>query len=63
MVQAGPRRGEAPPPACGLATGTLLRADFVPAPPRVEQGRLHLPGGPGLGVVLPGPDAVTVHPL
>lgn len=41
----------AQPLAHGLTTGDWLAADLA-APPRVEQGKMHLPGGLGLGVVL-----------
>lgn len=43
---------DAPPPACGLATGALLGADLVPHPPAPVRGRFPVPGAPGLG--LPG---------
>ncbi|HEU5421994.1 MAG TPA: enolase C-terminal domain-like protein, partial [Nitrolancea sp.] len=42
----------APPLACGLATRSLLGADLVSGLPPVVAGSLHLPDGPGLGVML-----------
>ena len=39
-------------PACGLATGSLLTADIIARPLEAREGRMALPGGPGLGVEL-----------
>ena len=36
-------------PACGLATGNLLRDDLAD-PPQPQRGVLALPRGPGLGI-------------
>ena len=41
-----------PAPACGLTTSSLLAADLVKPPLRVERGQMRPPGGPGLGVIL-----------
>lgn len=41
-----------PIPACGLATGPLLAADFLLEPLRVRDGSMSLPAEPGLGVAL-----------
>ena len=41
-----------PAPACGLATGSLLAVDLLAAPLPLERGRMHLPAGSGLGVVV-----------
>jgi len=41
---------EAPPPACGLATGALLVRDHVPQPPVPLGGVWYVPSGPGLGL-------------
>lgn len=38
--------------ACGLATGALLAADVIEPGLEVRDGRMPLPAGPGLGVVL-----------
>ncbi len=40
------------PIPCGLATAALLTADLVAEPLVLQQGRLHLPSGAGLGVRL-----------
>ncbi|MFD1684996.1 mandelate racemase/muconate lactonizing enzyme family protein [Halobellus litoreus] len=34
--------------ACGLATGSMLADDLAPDPAPVEDGRIHVPEGPGL---------------
>ncbi len=39
-------------PACGLATGDLLASDLLSRPLTVNNGRMQLPAGPGLGVEL-----------
>ncbi len=39
-------------PACGLATASLLVADIITRPLLAQGGRLELPQGPGLGIVL-----------
>lgn len=36
--------------ACGLATADRLREDLVPDPAPVEEGRIAVPEGPGIGV-------------
>lgn len=41
-----------PPPACGLATGSLLVADLLARPLAYAHGALLLPAGPGLGITL-----------
>lgn len=41
-----------PPLTCGLATLDLLADDLIVSPPRIENGAMILPGGPGLGVTL-----------
>lgn len=38
------------PPACGLATGSLLAWDLLPDPPSPRGGLLHLADTPGLGL-------------
>nr|HRC77440.1 enolase C-terminal domain-like protein [Kouleothrix sp.] len=42
----------APPPACGLATGTLLAGDLLVQPVIIRNGAIRLPVQPGLGVRL-----------
>lgn len=42
-------------PACGIASGTHLERDVVPAPELPKKGRLAVPHGPGHGVNLPPP--------
>lgn len=43
---------DTPPLACGLATLDLLEDDLLVAPPRVENGEMILPTGPGLDITL-----------
>jgi len=43
---------DTPPLACGLATLDLLADDLITSPPRIENGAMLLPGGPGLDVTL-----------
>lgn len=43
---------DTPPLACGLATLDLLEDDLILDPPRIENGAMILPDGPGLGVKL-----------
>jgi L-alanine-DL-glutamate epimerase-like enolase superfamily enzyme len=37
-------------PACGLATGHLLREDLVALPPLPQRGSFAVPAAPGLGI-------------
>ena len=58
--------GGRPLPACGLATGSLLAQDVVPAPPVPHEGQLQVPQSPGLGLaglLMPQPSAAGALPV
>lgn len=49
-LQAGRATASGPSPACGLATADRLAEDLAGDPAPVEDGRIHVPQHPGLGV-------------